>query len=299
MFVHCLGVAAGGGYPQWNCACDGCRKARAKPEVATTHAGIAVSGTGERWFLLNATPDVHHQIAADPALHPGPGIRETPVAGVLLTDAEFDHTIGLLVLREGSALTVYGTSPVLAALTSSFPVRDLLSDYADLTWSRLETGLPLDLDDRLRVTAFPTGAKAPRYVGRVSPRDSAEWEVGFRLEDRVTGGTVVYAPTLPRWDAAFAGQVASADCVFLDGTFWTDDEMSCQGAGNRTGRSMGHLPVGGADGSARALAALPATRKIYTHINNTNPILDEESPERRSLTDLGIEVGRAGLEVEV
>ncbi|MFJ1766890.1 pyrroloquinoline quinone biosynthesis protein PqqB [Amycolatopsis sp. NPDC088138] len=297
MFVHCLGVAAGGGYPQWNCACAGCRKARAKPEVATAHAGIAVSGTGERWFLLNATPDVHHQIAADPALHPGPGTRETPVAGVLLTDAEFDHTIGLLVLREGSALTVYGTSPVLDALTSSFPVRDLLSDYADLSWSQLETGRPLDLDDRLRVTAFPTGSKAPRYVGR--PHDSAEWEVGFRLEDRVTGGTVVYAPTLPRWDAAFAAQVVSADCVFLDGTFWTDDEMSAQGAGNRTGRSMGHLPVGGADGSARALAALPATRKIYTHINNTNPILDDESPERRRLTDLGIEVGRAGLEVEV
>ncbi|MEA5362570.1 pyrroloquinoline quinone biosynthesis protein PqqB [Amycolatopsis sp., V23-08] len=297
MFVHCLGVAAGGGYPQWNCACDGCRKARAKPEAATTHAGIAVSGTGERWFLLNATPEFHHQIAADPALHPGPGTRETPVAGVLLTDAEFDHTIGLLVLREGSALTVYGTSPVLDALTSSFPVRDLLSDYADLSWSRLEPGRPLDLDDRLRVTAFPTGSKAPRYVGR--PRDSAEWEVGFRLEDRVTGGTVVYAPTLPRWDAAFAAQVASADCVFLDGTFWTDDEMSGQGAGNRTGRSMGHLPVGGADGSARALAALPAARKIYTHINNTNPMLDEESPQRRRLTDLGIEVGRAGLEVEV
>lgn len=115
----------------------------------------------------------------------------------------------------------------------------------------------------------------------------------------MTGGTVVYAPTLPRWDEKFAEQVASADCVFLDGTFWTDDEMSRQGAGSRTGRSMGHMAVSGDDGSARALAALPAKRKIYTHINNTNPILDEESTERRWLTGLGIEVGRAGLEVEV
>jgi pyrroloquinoline quinone biosynthesis protein B len=303
VFVHCLGVAAGGGYPQWNCACAGCRKARARPEVATTHAGIAVSGTGEKWFLLNATPDVHHQIAAAPSLHPGPEIRATPVAGVLLTDAEFDHTIGLLMLREESTLTVYGTEPVLEALTSSFPVRELLSDYAHISWSRIDIGKPLELDDRLRATAFLTGAKAPRYVGRArhSPlRDSSsEWEVGFRLEDTVTGGTVVYAPTLPRWDEKFARQVAAADCVFLDGTFWTDDEMSCQGAGSRTGRSMGHMPVSGADGSARALAALGAKRKIYTHINNTNPILDEESRERQWLTSLGIEVGRAGLEVEV
>ncbi|MGW4490148.1 pyrroloquinoline quinone biosynthesis protein PqqB [Amycolatopsis sp. NPDC004368] len=300
MLIHCLGAAAGGGYPQWNCACDGCRKARAKPEAATAHAGIAISGDGERWFLLNATPDVHHQIAADPSLHPGPAIRKTPVAGVLLTDAEFDHTIGLLMLREGSSLTVYGTYPVLEALTLWFPVRELLSDYADLTWSEVEVGKPLDLDDRLRVTPFLTGSKAPRYVGESQLRgSSSEWEVGYRLEDEVTGGIAVYAPTLPRWDAAFAEQVAPADCVFVDGTFWTDDEMSSQGAGSRTGRSMGHMPVSGDDGSARALAALPAKRKIYTHINNTNPILDEESPERRWVTDLGIEIGRAGLEVEV
>ncbi|WP_326837362.1 pyrroloquinoline quinone biosynthesis protein PqqB [Amycolatopsis rhabdoformis] len=303
MFVHCLGVAAGGGFPQWNCACAGCRTARAKPEVASMHAGIAVSGDGEQWFLLNATPDVHHQIAADPSLHPGPGIRETPVAGVLLTDAEFDHTIGLLMLREESTLTVYGTAPVLEALTSSFPVRELVSDYAAFSWSRLEIGKPLELTDRVRVTPFKTGSKPPRYVGqgRHSPASgsSSEWEVGFRLEDTVTGGTVVYAPTLPRWDEQFAEQVAAADCVFLDGTFWTDDEMSCQGAGKRTGRSMGHMPVSGADGSARALAALAADRKIYTHINNTNPILDEASRERQWLTGLGIEVGRAGLEVEV
>ncbi|WP_329059202.1 pyrroloquinoline quinone biosynthesis protein PqqB [Amycolatopsis sp. NBC_01480] len=300
MLIHCLGAAAGGGYPQWNCACAGCVKARAKPEAATAHAGIAVSGDGEKWLLFNATPDVHHQIAADPALHPGPGIRETPIAGVVLTDAEFDHTIGLLMLREESSLTVYGTDPVLEALTSCFPVRALLGDYADLAWSRVGIGEPLDLDDRLRVTPFQTGSKAPRYVGASQLRtSSSEWEVGYRLEDKLTGGTAVYAPTLPRWDEKFAHQLASADCVFVDGTFWTDDEMSSTGAGSRTGRSMGHMPVSGAEGSARALAALPAKRKIYTHINNTNPILDEASAERQRVTELGIEIGRAGLEVEV
>ena len=300
MLIHCLGAAAGGGYPQWNCACAGCVKARAKPEHATAHAGIAVSGDGERWFLFNATPDVLHQIAADPVLHPGPGIRQTPVAGVVLTDAEFDHTIGLLMLREESSLTVYGTYPVLEALNLWFPVRELLSDYADITWSEIRSGAPVDLDDRVRVTAFRTGSKAPRYVGNSQLRNQpAEWEVGYRLEDKATGGIAVYAPTVPRWDEKFEHQVAAADCVFVDGTFWTDDEMSSTGAGSRTGRSMGHLPVSGDDGSARALAALPAKRKIYTHVNNTNPILDEESPERRWVTDLGIEIGRAGLEVEV
>ncbi|KMS87863.1 pyrroloquinoline quinone biosynthesis protein PqqB [Prauserella rugosa] len=301
MFIHCLGAAAGGGYPQWNCACEGCDKARKSPDLATKHAGIAVSGDGERWFLLNATPDVHHQIAADSALHPGPGVRQTPVAGVLLTDAEFDHTIGLLMLREESSLTVYGTYPVLDALNRTFPIRGLLSDYAEISWSVVDVDEPVELDDRLRVTAFLTGSKAPRYVG-APPGPSADrsaWEVGYRLEDTGTGGTAVYAPTLPRWDENFAEQVASADCVFVDGTFWTDDEMSARGAGGRTGRSMGHMPVSGEDGSAHRLAALRARRKIYTHINNTNPVLDEDSKERRWLTDLGIEVGRAGLEVEV
>ncbi|WP_461157401.1 pyrroloquinoline quinone biosynthesis protein PqqB [Saccharopolyspora tripterygii] len=297
MLLHCLGVAAGGGYPQWNCACPGCRKARTAPEQASPHAGMAVSGTGERWFLLNATPDVHHQIAADPSLHPGPGARETPVAGVLLTDAEFDHTIGLLVLREGSSLDVHGTAPVLAALTDHFPVRDLVADYAAVRWNTVDLGKPIDLDERLRVTAFATGSKPPRYVGHhAGPGD---WETGYLLHDPVSGGTAVYAPTVPSWDENFAEQVAEADCVFVDGTFWTDDEMSRHGTGDRPGRSMGHMPVSGADGSARHLAALPARRKIYVHVNNTNPILDEASAERAELAALGIEVGRAGLEVEL
>lgn len=297
MLVHCLGVAAGGGYPQWNCACPGCREVRTAPERASAHAGLAVSGTGDRWFLLNATPDVHHQINSDPSLHPGPGARETPVAGVLLTDAEFDHTIGLLVLREGSSLEVFGTAPVLAALTDHFPVRDLVSDYADVRWREVEIGKPVDLDERLQVTAFATGSKPPRYVGHhPGPGD---WEIGYVLHDQVSGGTAVYAPSVPSWDEHFAEQVADADCVFVDGTFWTDDEMSRSGTGDRPGRSMGHMPVSGADGSARHLAALAARRKIYVHVNNTNPILDEGSAERAELAALGIEVGRAGLEVEL
>lgn len=297
MLLHCLGVAAGGGFPQWNCACSGCGKARSHPGIASTHAGLAVSGTGERWFLLNATPDVHHQIASDHRLHPGPGVRATPVAGVVLTDAEFDHTIGLLVLREGSSLRVLGTAPVLSALTEHFPVRGLLSDYAELAWEPVEVGSPVDLDERLRVTAFRAGTKAPRYVPQ--PRPAGDWEVGYRLEDTMNGTVAVYAPVIPEWTDEIVDQLTAADCVFVDGTFWTDDEMARAGTGGRTGRSMGHLPISGADGSAAALAALPVPRKIYIHVNNTNPVLDATSPQRRELDELGIEVGQTGLEVEL
>jgi pyrroloquinoline quinone biosynthesis protein B len=297
VFLHCLGVAAGGGFPQWNCACPGCRQARSRPEIASAHAGLAVSGTGERWFLLNATPDVHHQIASDRRLHPGPGARATPVAGVVLTDAEFDHTIGLLLLREGSSLRVLGTAPVLAALAEDFPVRGLLGEYADLSWEPIDAGKPVRLDDRLLLTAFGTGTKAPRYVP--DPQPGADWEVGYRLEDTVSGAAAVYAPAVPQWTPEIAGQLEDADCVFLDGTFWTDDEMSRSGTGDRSGRSMGHLPISGTDGSAAALAVLPARRKIYVHVNNTNPILDANSPQRAKLAELGIEVGWAGMEVEL
>ncbi|GAB3301659.1 pyrroloquinoline quinone biosynthesis protein PqqB [Parasphingorhabdus pacifica] len=260
------------------------------------HACLAVSGKGERWFLLNATPDVHHQIASDSRLHPGPGARETPVAGVLLTDAEFDHTIGLLLLREGSSLDVYGTEPVLESLAEHFPVSRLLTDYADLSWRRVRVDKPIDLDDRLRVTPFATGKKAPRYVANASP--DRVWEVAYRLEDRVTGGTAVYAPAVPQWDPEIDAQSSTADCVFIDGTFWTDDEMLHAGTGDRVGRSMGHMPISGEGGSAEVLAQLKA-RTIYTHINNTNPILDETSAERAELAARGIEVGWAGLQVEL
>jgi pyrroloquinoline quinone biosynthesis protein B len=297
MLVHCLGIAAGGGYPQWNCACSQCANARARALPGSPHAGLAVSGTGERWFLLNATPDVHRQIEADPALQPGPGVRTTPLAGVLLTDAEFDHTIGLLVLREGSTLAVYGTPPVLGALSEQFPVRGLLERYADIEWKEIDPGSSVPLDDRLEVTPFAVGAKPPRYLAM--PKSDDRWVVGYRLADRVTGAVAVYAPAVAEWDDALEAELSAADCVFVDGTFWTDDEMQRAGTGTRSGADMGHLPISGLYGSAQHLEQLRARRKIYIHVNNTNPILDEDSVERRQLSDLGIEVGWAGLEIEL
>lgn len=297
MLLHFLGAAAGGGYPQWNCACSGCRAARSDPGRASLHASVAVSGTGERWYLINATPDVHHQIAATPELHPGPGVRETPLAGVLLTDAEFDHTLGLLILREGSSLRVLGTATVLATLTDDFPVRSLLRDYAQISWETVEPGTPVRLDEALTITAIAVGRKQPRYAGSTRPGDGAV--VAYRLEDTRTGKIAVYAPAVSRWEGALAQTVADADCVVVDGTFWTDDEMPRSGTGSRLGHQMGHQPMSGPNGTAVRLAALPAKHKIYTHINNTNPALDPRSAAHRELTELGIVIGRAGLKVEL
>lgn len=297
MLMHFLGAAAGGGYPQWNCACEECRAARRDPGRASLHASLAVSGTGERWFLINATPDVHHQIAATADLHPGPGVRESPVAGVLLTDAEFDHTLGLLVLREGSNLTVFGTSAVLATLTEHFPVRRLLRDYADISWRTVEIGVPVWLDDRLSATAIAVGQKRPRYVGSLLQEEGAV--VAYRLEDARTGGVAVYAPGVSSWDDALEAVFSTADCVIVDGTFWTDDEMLRTGTGSRHGHQMGHLPMSGPDGTAARLAKLSARYKIYTHVNNTNPALDPDSNQHRELMELGIEIGRAGLRIEL
>jgi pyrroloquinoline quinone biosynthesis protein B len=217
---------------------------------------------------------------------------------VLLSDAEFDHTIGLLVLREGSRLTVYATAAVLNALAEHFPVARLLSNYADLHWQQIEPGRAVSLDERLQATPFVTGRKRPRYV-TAGHGQSEEWVVGYRLEDPVSGGVAVYAPAVLDWDAGLARQMSSADCVFLDGTFWTDDEMLRTGTGKRGARQMGHMPISGEDGSAVRLARLPARRKVYIHINNTNPVLDETSAERRQLAELGIEIGGAGWEAGI
>jgi pyrroloquinoline quinone biosynthesis protein B len=219
------------------------------------------------------------------------------VAGVLLTDAEFDHTLGLLVMREGSKYVVFGTASVLTTLSEHFPVRRLLRNFADVTWQTVAVGTPFRLDDRLTATAFVTGHKHPRYV--VSSFRDEGAVVGYRLTDSGTGATAVYAPGVSRWDDEFDAEVSNADCVIIDGTLWTDDEMLHTGTGRRRGLEMGHLPMSGPGGTAARLAALPAKYKIYTHVNNTNPVLDESTAERRELAAMGIELGRAGLRVEL
>ncbi|MEH1127730.1 pyrroloquinoline quinone biosynthesis protein PqqB [Micromonospora sp. CPCC 206061] len=263
MKVRVLGTAAGGGLPQWNCACATCAAAR-RAGVGRDQDCLAVSGDGRSWYLLNASPDLRGQLAAVPELAPGPGRRETPLRGVLLCTAELDHTIGLLSLREATSLAVYATEPVLAALSTGFPVRQILAPYTDVTWHEVVPGEPVTLQGGLAAEAFVVGAKPPRYAAA----GGTGWVVAYRIRDRA-GGTLVYAPCLPDVDDAFAAAVEGAGLVLLDGTFLHDDEMTRAAGGGRTATAMGHVPV------EKSLSLLPresGTRYVYTHLNNTNPL---------------------------
>ncbi|MDT0447765.1 pyrroloquinoline quinone biosynthesis protein PqqB [Streptomyces hesseae] len=291
MKLRILGTAAGGGLPQWNCACPGCSRARAAgPRAWRTQECLAVSVSPGAWYLVNASPDVRAQILAAPGLAPPDGTRHTPLRGVLLTDGELDHTAGLLALREGAALDLYAPPAVLAALDGPFPLRTLLAPYGSARWHAVGSG-PLLLDGgRLRVTAVPVSDKRPRYAsGCDAP---GPWAVAYRFDDTATGGAAVYAPSLACWPGALDDALAGVGCLILDGTFWSEDEMG--GA-----RAMGHLPVGGADGTLVRLRGRTGLRCLYTHLNNTNPLADPASPERAALGGVSVEVPSDGMEIEL
>ena len=285
MRVRFLGTAAGGGLPQWNCACPECAEARRSGRVRSQDS-LAVTGDGSCWYLLSASPDVGRQVAAAPELAPGPGPRATPVRGVLLCTAELDHTIGLLSLREADRLTVHATGPVLAALSGPFPVRWLLGGYTEVAWRSVEPGRPFDLDGGLRAQAVAVGTKRPRYATGLSGVDGDCWVVAYRLTDPRTGGVLVYAPCLPRWVPELA---EGADHVVLDGTFHRATELSDRSSATGGQSSMGHLPV------AESLPLLPpGPRYHYTHLNNTNPLVNPAAPERAALAAAGAGGAQAG-----
>lgn len=291
MRVRLLGTAAGGGVPQWNCACTACRRAR-KAGTVRTQDCVAVTGDGRTWYLLNASPDLRAQLVAAPELAPGPGPRQTPVRGVLLCTAELDHTLGLLALREAERITVYGTAAVLGALSGPFPVRDILAAYTSLTWTPIAAGEPITLPGGLTATAVTVGAKRPRYVATPSAGD---WVVAWRIADPRTGGVLVYAPCLPALAGPFRTAVAGARVVVVDGTFLYDDEMARATGGGRTATAMGHLPV---SASLRDLATAGA-RVLYTHLNNTNPLCAPDAPERDTLAAYGAEVAEDGQTINL
>lgn len=300
MKVILLGTAAGGGFPQWNCACALCRSAASGALRPRSQECVAVSGNSRDWWLLNASPDIRTQLLTTPALRPGPGPRDTPVRGVLLTDAEIDHTLGLTIMRGSSKMTVYAAPPVLDALAADLPLRGLLDRYAPWKWQDSTSPTGFELAGGLHVAAFPISSKAPKYVTAASADD--RWVTAFRIEDKATGGTLVYAPCLACWPTGLDDLLASATCALLDGTFFSAEEL---GAAVRSqdpdaGQSlMGHLPVAGRDGTLAALAHHPGPRRIYTHLNNTNPLLDPSSPAGALVERAGVEVLADGTEFTV
>jgi pyrroloquinoline quinone biosynthesis protein B len=307
MLLKILGSAAGGGLPQWNCACPNCVRARAGDPLtrARTNASLAISPDGEAWYIINASPYIHQQIEAFSSLLPGPSIRGTPILGILLTDAELDHTLGLLQLRESAELDIYAAEPVLAALSGPFPVRSIVERYARFCWKMVVPDESFTLfDGRLEIFPFMSGCKPPRYAADIQTLDQrgfpgAPWVLGYRITDRLTGGVAVYAPGIEAWTHTLQNQLSQADCVLIDGTFWEADELVKLGISDLTASDMGHIPITGQDGSLHRMAELPAKRKIFVHVNNTNPILDETSREFRIISSHGIEVGIDGLELEV
>jgi pyrroloquinoline quinone biosynthesis protein B len=293
-----LGSAAGGGFPQWNCNCPTCEAVRTgtRPASARTQSSIAVRGSSGPWFLVNASPDLGRQLEllASPTRT---GLRSTPIGGVLLTDAEIDHTAGLLLLRESNVpLPVYSSAEVRAALMDGYPVLRMLERYSGVRWSPIEPGERVRLaSSSLEVEAFPTGGDPPLYLGENGDGPEA---MGLTFRDAETDRVLTYAPALARLDAEILSRLDASDCALVDGTFWHDDELVALGIGNRTARDMGHVPLDGDDGSLAALADLRA-RTILVHVNNTNPILLEDSRERAELDERGIELGVDGMEIEL
>ncbi|MEZ0093539.1 pyrroloquinoline quinone biosynthesis protein PqqB [Streptacidiphilus sp. EB129] len=311
MRLHVLGTAAGGGLPQWNCACPGCAGARAHPERRRRHASLAVRAGPGRWYVVNATPDLGEQIEACTELHPGPGIRHTPVAGVILTDAELDHTLGIARLREAAELDIWSTVTVSAALRGQLRLDAVLTAYTSVRWRPL-TRRPQDLDGAgpegvpdLRVTAIPVSAKRPRYARQddataagAATDAGQDWVVALRLDEPATGAAVLYAPAVGVWSEELRSAAETADCVILDGTFWDDQEPVRSGISKRTATEMGHLPVTGPTGTAERLARLEA-RCFYTHLNNTNPLNDPHAQEHRVLAEIGLRTATDGMVIDL
>ena len=294
MHVILLGTAAGGGFPQWNCWCPSCRVARSDPRraVPRTQSSAAVSADGQRWFLLNASPDVRDQLDRLPGRMPV-GMRHVPVEGVVLTDAELDHTLGIVLLREARKLQVAATDAVRRVVEHDSRILAVTRAFADVCVHELRPDRALGLAHAdgspagLRVTCFPVPAGPPRFASEEAPNHT----VGLVIEDDRTGASCAFVPGCGGLDDPLLARIGAADLVLFDGTFWTDDELIGLGIGERTAREMDHLPVSGPDGSLERLRTLPSRHRVYTHINNTNPMLLEDSPERASVEDAGLLVG--------
>ena len=304
MRIRVLGAAAGGGFPQWNCGCPNCRGVRTGLVRATprTQESVAVSADAERWFLLNASPEIRSQIESFGGLHPK-APRHSPIDAIVLTNGDLDHTLGLLSLRESHPLVVFATERVRRGFTEGNVLYRTLERFpGQVTWRVLKPGREEVLagaDGRasgLLIEAVTVPGKPPihlEHLGAGDPRDN----VGLKIRDAATGRRLAYFPAVGSLTADVRKALAEADCVFFDGTFWSSDELPALGLGAKRAADMAHLPVGGEAGSLAALRGLSAARRIYIHINNTNPLLCDDSVERKQVEAAGWEIAFDGMEV--
>jgi pyrroloquinoline quinone biosynthesis protein B len=304
LYVRVLGSAAGGGFPQWNCGCANCAGLRSGTIAASarTQESVAVSRDGHAWFLLNASPEIRQQIEGFSALHPRSS-RDTPISGILVTNGDLDHCLGLLCLREWQRFSVYATSRVRDGFGRSVFARTLSRFDGQVTWRTLEPGreMPLLLSSGessgLEVLALAVPGKAPLHLSDMG--SSPEDNIALRIRDRERGVTLAYLPAVGGPSPEVTEAARGADAVFLDGTFWSNDELIRLGASDKRAEDMAHWPIGGASGSLAWFGALPARHRVFIHINNTNPMLRDDGAERREVERTGVTVAFDGMELEI
>jgi len=300
--VILLGTAAGGGFPQWNCWCPTCRIARDDPARAhaRTQSSIAFSADGVRWFLGNASPDVREQLARLPRVEVS-GVRHVPVEGIVLTDAELDHTLGVTLLREGRQLQVIATPAVIRTIAEDSRVLPVTQAFAVVQTVEVALGEPTSLDYR---DGTPSGLTMElKAVRGDPPRFARKEEVGHTvaafITDAASGKTCAFVPGCGGLGPRLLGRLNEAELLLFDGTFWTDDELIRLGISDRPASAMGHVAISGPEGSLAVLSQLDCPRKVYTHINNTNPMLIEHSAERAEVESAGVLVGMDGMRFEI
>jgi pyrroloquinoline quinone biosynthesis protein B len=304
--VVVLGAAAGGGVPQWNCGCPVCQSARQNhPELRSTQASIAVSADGEHWFLINASPDLRQQLIATQQLHPRPGrLRHSPIAGVILTNSEVDAVAGLLSLREGWPFTIYAHQRVLAILKDN-SIFNVLSETnvrrePIALGAVFEPELPDGTGSGIEILPFAVAGKGAWYLeGHAHPagEEGAGDTLGLRIAEPATGKHFYFLAACARVTPELKTRLSGAPLVFFDGTVWRDDELIAAGLGNKTGQGMGHIAMSGENGAIAALADLDIGRRIFLHINNSNPVLLHDSKERAIAEAAGWQIPADGTEI--
>jgi pyrroloquinoline quinone biosynthesis protein B len=301
-----LGAAAGGGVPQWNCGCTVCQAARAgHTGLQSTQASIAISADGEHWFLINASPDLRLQLIATPQLHPkGLRLRHSPIAGVILTNSEVDAVAGLLSMREGSPFTIYAHPRVLAILKAN-SIFNVLSE-ANVRRQPIaideafEPGLPDGSPSGIEIVAFAVPGKGAWYLeGKAHPAGDggAGDTLGLRIGDKASGKHLYFLAACAQVTPELKQRLTGASLIFFDGTVWRDDELIAAGLGAKTGQAMGHIAMSGDNGAIAALADLGIDRKIFLHINNSNPALLWDSAERETAERAGWQIPADGMEI--
>lgn len=303
MYIYVLGSAAGGGFPQWNCNCPNCHGVRTGTiqAKARTQSSIAVSENGTDWVLLNASPDIRQQLFVFKAAQPARKLRDTGITSVILMDSQLDHTTGLLTLREGCPMNVWCTAMVHQDLTSGFPVFNMLKHWnGGLQYQEINPKQAFKINGFENLEFLPLIIKsaAPPYSPhRNDPHDGDN--IALIIKDHKTKKQLFYAPGLGKIDDQIMQIMQGSDCVMIDGTLWTDDEMQQTGVGTKTGREMGHLYISGEGGSLSYLNQLSTPKKVLIHINNTNPILNENSSQFAELKANGVEVAYDGMQIEL